>query len=200
MKKYFWLVVGIIIGVLLMTGLGLFTHPYTMRGSTINPPSLAPEISLSNVNGQRFVLSDHKNRLVLIFFGFTNCRDICPVTLAEMKELRSRLGEKASRVDVVFITVDPQRDTADRMKTYIDSFDPQIIGLTAKEQELQPVWDAYGVYREIQKENSSSSDYEVSHSSRIYLIDRHGCLRLTYPFGTPVDDIEQDVRYLLKEN
>ncbi|MEA4906459.1 MAG: SCO family protein, partial [Anaerolineaceae bacterium] len=95
-------------------------------------------------------------------------------------------------------TVDPQRDTAERLNTYVSAFSPGIIGLTGTEEELQTVWSGYGVYREID-DSHSADNYLVTHTSRLYLVDKQGRLRLTYPFGTPVGDIVEDVRYLLKE-
>ncbi len=115
-----------------------------------------------------------------------------------MKRIKAGLGSQADEVDFVFITVDPQRDTPQRIQDYVAGFDPGFIGLSGTEDELQPVWKAYGVFREVQP-GATALGYLVDHSTRSYLIDAGGNLRLTYAYGTPVEDIVKDIRYLLKE-
>jgi protein SCO1 len=197
MSKWFWLGIGLVIGIAAMVVVTSL-QPYTLRGSEIDPPVPAPEIHLSSTHGGEYKLSDQKGHLVLMFFGYTSCPDVCPVTLSEMRQLRSRLGNLASNVDFVYVTVDPERDTLDHMTNYLNAFDPGVIGLTGSVAELEPVWAPYGVWREIQ-EGATAAGYLVGHSSRLYVIDRNNQLRATYPFGTPIEDVESDLRYLLKE-
>jgi protein SCO1 len=197
MGKWFWLGVGLLAGIVVMI---VFTalQPYKLRGSEIDSPIPAPEIVLSSTHGGEYRLSEQKGKLVLIFFGYTSCPDVCPVTVSEMRTLRSRLGDRAENVDFVYITVDPERDTLTQMTNYLSVFDPSIIGLTGTEAELEPVWAPYGVWREIE-DGATAAGYLVSHSSRLYLIDRSNHLRATYSYGTPVEDLEADLRHLLKE-
>jgi protein SCO1/2 len=107
-----------------------------------------------------------------------------------------QLDRQAEQVRVVFVTVDPERDSAERMGAYLGAFDPTFVGLSGTEPELEPIWRAYGVYRQKQP-GSSALGYTVDHTARIYLIDAQGQLRLTFPFGITADDIAPDVRYLL---
>ena len=137
--------------------------------------------------------------MVLLFFGFTSCPDVCPTTLSDFKQVRQRLGKDADRVSFVFITVDPDRDTPERMAKYASGFDPSFIGLSGDEAQLGPVWKAYGVYRQLKKASADDTAYEVEHSTQLYLVDASGNLRLTYSYGTPVDDLLQDIRFLLKK-
>jgi protein SCO1 len=197
MRKWFWLAIGLVVGIAAMVAVPSL-QPYTMRGSEIDPPVPAPEIVLDSTHGGEYKLSDQKGRLVLIFFGYTSCPDVCPITLSEMRQIRSRLGDRASEVDFVYVTVDPERDTLDHMTNYLNAFDPAVIGLTGSEEAMEPVWAPYGVWREIQ-EGATAAGYLVGHSSRLYLIDRNNNLRSTYSFGTPVEDVEADLRFLLKE-
>lgn len=190
-KHAFWLGLGVFIALLAVAGLAL-AQPYRLRGSIIDPPQPAPAIAL---NG--FDLSAQRGKVVLLFFGYTTCPDVCPATLGEMKQVLQRLGGQAQNVQVVFVTVDPQRDTPEKMQRYTAAFDPRIAGVTGKEEDLQPIWQAYGVYREI-RQGGTAAGYLVDHSARVYLIDREGFLRATYPFGTPVEDLLSDVRFLLK--
>jgi protein SCO1 len=189
-------------GVGLFLGLGLvfayfLTRPYSYRGSLIDPAIAAADFSLPAGAGKSFRLSDQTGKVVLMFFGYTHCTDICPASMSELKQLREKLGDQASDIQVVFITVDPQRDTPDVVSKYAAGFDPSFVGLSGSEADLSPVWKDYGIFYEYGQKDANG-DYEVTHTSRIYLVDRSGNLRLTYTFGTPVDDILQDVRFVLK--
>ena len=172
------------------------TKPYTYQGSLIDPPVEAPQFELSDVDGQRFQLRDLNGQVVIIFFGYTSCPDVCPVTLTDFLRIRSNLGDQAEKVSFVFVTVDPERDTPERMKKYLTNFDPAIIGLTGERTELESVWSSYGVY-EAKVEGESEGNYLVDHSSRIYVIDEAGNLLLTYLFGTEYQVIAEDVRHLV---
>jgi protein SCO1/2 len=116
-----------------------------------------------------------------------------------MKRVIEELGDRAGQVEVIFITVDPQRDTLEKTQDYASGFDSQFIGLSGSESDLTPVWQGYGVYRKV-PDSAGAADYEVEHSSRIYLIDTANQLRVTYPYGTLVADLADDIRFLLKEN
>lgn len=197
-RKYgFWLAVGALLGWVVMMGLASL-RPYQLRGSVIDSSAPAPEIVLAATDGSTYSLRERQGRVALIFFGYTSCPDVCPATLSEMREVRKALGERAADVDMLFITVDPARDSLERMGKYVSLFDPAILGLTGSPEALESVYRAYGVTVEFQTETTAAG-YLVTHSSRVYGVDRTGKLRLTYPFGTAVDDIVQDVRYLLKE-
>ena len=192
----------LIFGIALLLGLiAVFlvlnpTRSYTFQGSLIDPPVAAPPFVLTNVDGEHFQLDDLAGQIVIMFFGYTGCPDVCPVTLSEFLQIRSKLGSQAEKVSFVFVTVDPERDTSERMKKYLTNFDPEIIGLTGTREELEPVWASYGVY-EAKLEESSAGNYLVDHSSRTYVIDAEGNLLLTYAFGTEDKVITEDVRHLL---
>ena len=172
------------------------TREYTFQGSLIDPPVAAPLFELTDVDGRRIQLSDLDGQVVIMFFGYTSCPDVCPVTLSDFLQIRSRLGSEAENVSFVFVTVDPERDTPERMKKYLTNFDPEIIGLTGTRAELESVWASYGVY-EAKLEGGSEGNYLVDHSSRIYVIDAEGNLLLTYLFGTENKVIAEDVRHLV---
>ncbi len=169
---------------------------YTFQGSLIEPAVAAPQFVLTDMNGQPFQLSQLADQVVVMFFGYTGCPDVCPVTLTEFLQIRSKLGDDADKVSFVFVTVDPERDTPERMRKYLTNFDPEIIGLSGERSELEPVWADYGVYQAKAKAGSSEN-YLVDHSSRVYVIDSDGNLRLTYLFGTENQLITEDVRHLV---
>lgn len=133
-------------------------------------------------------------------FGYTSCPDVCPTVLAELSQLRVRLGAAAKRVQVVYVSVDPERDTASRLRAYTEQFDRTFLGLTGTPDQLTTVWKAYGVSvvrRDLP--GSQPPTYLIHHSASVFLIDPTGRLRVMAPFGTPVDDVLHDVRALLKE-
>jgi protein SCO1 len=196
-KKVISSVIGLLAGVLLIWGVA-FARPYTLRGSEIDPHLPAADITLSRADGSQFTLSDSHGKITLIFFGYTYCPDICPATLADMKRVKAELGQSADGVQFVFITVDPLRDTPERIHSYAIGFDPDFIGLSGSEDDLAEVWKAYFVSRQIQ-DTGSAAGYLVDHSTRVYLVDLDQNLRLTYAYGTAAADIAADIRYLLKE-
>ena len=176
----------------------LFSEPEGFRGTAYSEPyPPAPEFTLAHEDG-RFQLPETRGDIVLLFFGYTSCPDICPTTLAELKTALERLGEeKAENVKVVFVTVDPERDTPERVQEYVNHFDSDFIGLSGSEEELAPVWNEYGVYREI-VDGTSAAGYLVNHTARVTLIDQDGNLRASYGFDTPVENIVHDLQLLLK--
>ncbi|MGH2582207.1 MAG: SCO family protein [Anaerolineales bacterium] len=184
-----------------------FTAPraYSFRGSSYEPFPPAPNFALTDQFGHRFELADHWGKVILVFFGYTNCPDICPTTLADYGRIRAGLGEQASVVTFVFITEDPERDTVERLNLYLSAFDPAITGLAGTLEELQPVWDAYHVARVIEPFEGSdgthnhSDGYTVAHTSRIFVIDRLGRIRLTFPYEMSVADMVADVSHLIEE-
>lgn len=192
-----WLGIGIAAG-LLLAGAVWYNRPYTLHGSVIQQSFTAPDFSIKTAQGNEFQLSAQKGKVTLMFFGYTYCPDVCPATLSEFKQVRKNLGSDADKVNFVFITVDPDRDTPQRMAQYVAGFDPAFTGLSGSEAQLAPVWKAYGVYRQLDKASPTDTNYPVEHSTQTYLIDKTGQMRLTYPYGTPVEDMLQDVRYLLR--
>lgn len=181
-------------------GVFLFSKPDGFRGTMYAEPyPLAPEIELSRDNGASFRLSEMRGNAVLLFFGYTSCPDVCPTTMAELKQALEKLGEEdAKQVQVLFVTVDPERDTPERVQEYVDHFNPDFIGLSGTESELAKVWNDYGVFREI-VQGTSAAGYLVDHTARVTLIDDDGNLRLSYAFDAPVDYIVHDLKLLLEE-
>ena len=193
------LLIGIVLGLLLVVFAGslFITIPYRIQGSLIEPPIIAGEINLTRQDGSIYRLSEQRGKFVVIFFGYTHCPDICPATLTEFQKIKKGLKNRSDDVQFVFITVDPERDTPAELAAYLDYFDPAFIGLTADRSELEPVWKAYGVYQLKQSANSAAG-YLVDHSTRMYVVDPHGNLILTYPFGFETEKISVDLAYLVK--
>jgi protein SCO1/2 len=200
MKPFHYLLLGLAI----LTGFGavllaqVFRPPYRYQGSLLDPPVSATDFTLTDQHGQAFRLSDQRGRAVLLFFGYTHCPDVCPVTLSLFKQVRARLGPAAASARFVYITVDPERDTPAAVGAYVSNFDPAIIGLTGSRAQLEPIWQAYGVYQ-ARVEAGSAAGYLVDHSAYVYAIDPNGDLRLTYAFGSDGEALWQDLSHLLAE-
>lgn len=188
------LVVGVVVFAAMMAFIG---RPYRLRGTEVIPPKPAPDFASTDAEGREFRLSDQQGRSVLLFFGYTSCPDVCPTTLAEFKRVRTLLGSQADRVRFVFVSVDPERDTPEKMLEYARAFDPAFIGLSGPEEQLATIWRDYGVVR--QKEaTGSAGGYTVSHTARVFAVDPTGNLRATFPFGADPADIVADLKYLLR--
>lgn len=193
------LLVGFALGLLLVVGAVSLTQlgPYQYQGSLIEPALPAADFSLIRPDGSTFTLSERRGQVVVMFFGYTHCPDICPTTLVEYQNIIAALGEDTAAVDFLFITVDPERDTPDKMGAYVQFFSPHIIGLSAERPVLEAVWKSYGVYQQRQ-EAGSAAGYLVDHSTRMYVVDQLGNLVLTYPFGFETEKIIQDLQHLVR--
>jgi protein SCO1 len=199
---YFLFGLASAVGLAAVVAYALFGRGYTYQGGLIDPPLPVADFRLTDQKGQEVAWSDLRGgtpaKVALVFFGFTHCTDICPATLADYKKIKAQLGSHAQDVRFVYISVDPERDTPEAISPYLSNFDPAFIGLTGSQADLQPVWKMFYVTVEKGMPDASGS-YEVSHSARVYLIDRNGDLRLTYEFGTQPQAIAQDVEHLLEE-
>ena len=196
MRSRIFLMFGFVLGLVLVVMFGSFilTSEYQYKGSRINPASPAVDFHLIDQDGNVFQLSQQRGKVVVIFFGYTHCQDVCPMTLAQFKQLRLKLSEY-SQVRFVFITVDPERDTSQVLKEYLSAFDPNLTGLNGSRIDLEKVWQEYGV-TVTKTEGSSEENYGVEHSARIYVIDRKGNLQLTYPIGFETSGILDDLNHL----
>lgn len=175
-----------------------FAKPASFRGTAyVEPYPPATGIELTQANGDIFRLSDQKGKIVLLFFGYTFCPDVCPITLAQLKVALDELHDEAKFVRVVFISVDPGRDTPQRMQEYAARFNPTFIGLSGSQAELEIIWNKYGIFRQVVP-GTSAETYTVDHTARVTLIDQQGNLRLSYGFQTPPQDIAHDIQILLK--
>jgi protein SCO1/2 len=180
-------------------GVWLFRPAGSLRGTTYAEPyPPAPAIQLARSDGTPFQLDQLRGNIVLVFFGYTSCPDVCPTTMAELKTALDKIGpEKADKVKVVFVTVDPQRDTPQRVQEYANHFNEKFIGLSGSEAALARVWSDYGIFRQV-AEGSPATGYLVDHTARVTLIDQEGRLRASYGFETPVEDIVHDLKLLLQ--
>lgn len=199
-KKLIWTGLGILVLLAIGAVFSIFlAQPQTFRGTSYAEPfPFAPEIRLTKTDGSEFRLSDGKGKVHLIFFGYTSCPDFCPTTLAEMKQLLDALDNDAEHVQVLFITVDPEKDTPEKIQEYVSRFDSSMLGLSGTQVELEPIWQGYGIFREVTNQSTALGTV-INHTVRLYLVDLEGNLRLSYAYGTPYQDVVFDIELLLKE-
>ena len=167
-------------------------------GQALVPPSAAMDFSLQAADGSEMKLSQQRGKVVLLSFGYTFCPDVCPTTLVELSQVRVLLGDAAKRVRVAFITLDPERDTPERLGIYTKAFDPTFIGLTGSAEQLAYVRTMYGVMAEKEAVAGTAAGYLIAHSAYTYVIDPAGRLRLLFPFGLSIEEMADDIMQLLR--
>jgi protein SCO1/2 len=170
------------------------TEGDALKAGVFNPPRDAPDFSIRGSDGVPLTLSHYRGKVVVLGFGYTHCPNVCPATLAVLAMAHRKLGALASQVQVIYLTVDPERDSAERLKQYLDAFDPTFVGGTGTAAQMAAVRMSYGVSAE---RVGTGPDYGIAHSSFIYLITREGKLRALMPFGRKADDYVHDISMLL---
>ena len=172
---------------------------YQFKNSQLTPPDPAYDFELIDQNNQPFQLSSQRGKVVMIFFGYTHCPDVCPATLSDMQILRNRLGTLQDKVTMLFITVDPERDTVTRLKQFVDRFDSHIVALTGDVTALANVYKAYGAGAQRQELPESALKYAMDHTSTLTVIDKQGQRRLLIGFGSDLTETQNDILALIKE-
>ena len=190
-RNTLWVGISILTLLLTTAAIVFLTRKQSFHGAVIEPPAPAADINLTDDNGQLFRLSNFRGKVVLLYFGYTNCPNECPLTMAHLKRALELLGNQAQNVQVVMVTTDPARDTPEAMKAFLGKFNPNFLGLPGKPEELAKVWKDYDV---------TVLDNGETHSSFTYVIDRNGNIRLTFLPDTPPENIASDLKNLLAEN
>lgn len=189
-RKTLWLGISIL-ALLVTTATVMFiTRKQSFHGAVIEPAVPAAEINLTDDNGRPFRLSNYRGKAVLLYFGYTNCPNDCPLTMAHLKLALELLGTRARDVQVVMVSTDPARDTPEAMKAFLGKFNPNFLGLPGTPDELAKAWKDYGV---------TVLDNGETHSNFTYVIDQKGNLHLTFIPDTSPEDIASDLKILLAE-
>jgi len=153
---------------------------------------------LTDHTGKRRTLADFRGKVVLLFFGFTHCPDMCPTALAQMAQAVERIGSDGAKVQGLFVTVDPKRDTAEVLGKYVPAFNPTFLGLRGSGEETAAAAAEFKIFYAAQAPDASGS-YTVDHSAGIYALDRAGRLRLYMGPGRTVESMVHDIKLLLDE-
>jgi protein SCO1 len=166
-----------------------------ITGST----AFGKDFSFLDPDGKTRTLEDFKGKVVVMFFGYTQCPDVCPTTLTEMEQAMSLLGAQSDQVQVLFVSVDPQRDTAAILKQYVPAFDPRFLGLRpADDAALEQVTKDFKIYYK-RVPGSSPGSYTIDHTAGSYAFDRNGHLRLFIKHAQGPQTLAQDLKELLKQ-
>ncbi len=173
-------------------------RPYKFHGKVISSAEYAPNFTLtSSRTGEPISLTDFEGKIVLLYFGYTTCPDVCPATLNDVAAALNMLGDQAKNVQFLWITVDPERDSPEKMEDYVKHFHPDFLGLTPRsEEETFAVATQYGIFYE-KHYYGSEAGYLMDHTATITLVDQNGSVRVIYPFGTLPEDLAADLEYQL---
>lgn len=187
--------------IICLLALGSCQSNYEFQGGgAVNPPQPASDFTLDDIHGHPFQLSAQRGKVVLLYFGYTNCMDACPMTLGNLAQVRRKLGAEADQVEVVFVTTDPDRDSAEVMQKYLAAFDPTFVGLRGDSSEISPVLQKYFGSATKRQDSTMSSNYSVDHTTFVYAIDRRQQWRVLFSPDSKIDDMVSDVRYLVRSS
>ena len=171
-----------------------------LKAGVFEPPRAAPDFVLRGSDGADLKLSRYRGQVVLLFFGFSHCAEVCPTTLATLAQARKALGGGGAAVQVVYVTVDPARDTPTLLKAYLAAFDPTFVGGTGQPEVMAALRKNYGVVaNKVVTGNSGNSGYAYDHTSSVYMIDGEGRLRAMMPYGRNAQDFVHDIKLLLAQ-
>lgn len=175
-----------------------YLGPTEWNGMEIQSTQPVTNFTLTGPDEQPVSLIDFRGKVVMLYFGYTFCPDVCPATMVELRDAMEILGDKSEDVQVVMITVDPERDTPEVLKNYLAHFDESFIGLTGSPDDLIAVTAPMGIFFE-RHEGSAASGYLIDHTATVAVLDKSGKLRLLYPFGITGAEMAADLKYLVRE-
>ena len=168
------------------------------RGVNITGADYARDFSLTDHHGQQRSLKDFRGKVVVVFFGFTQCPDVCPTSMQELAEVKAALGADGERLQGIFISVDPERDTLELLKAYMENFDPSFLALRPTPEQLPALAKDFKIYYK-KVDGTTPTSYSMDHSAGSYLYDPQGRLRVYHRYGSGVEALTEDVRLLLGE-
>lgn len=168
------------------------------KGVDITGAEYARTLSLTDADGQPRTLADYKGKVVVVFFGYTQCPDVCPTTMAELAEVKRSLGADGARVQGIFVTVDPERDTAALLKAYIANFGPDITGLRGTPEQIKAAAKEFKVFYS-KVPGKTDTSYTVDHTAGSYVFDAKGKVRLFTRYGSGAQALADDLKLLLAE-
>jgi protein SCO1/2 len=171
-------------------------EPQKLYGTDITGADFAQKLQLTDHNGKPRTLADFKGKVVALFFGYTHCPDVCPTTMADLAAAMRLLGDRASEVQVLFVTLDPARDTQEILSQFVPSFNPTFLGLYGTEQETAETAKNFKIFYEKQVD-SGKSGYTIDHSAGVYAFDKKGKIRIYLKFGQKPEQIASDLGQLL---
>jgi protein SCO1/2 len=202
-QKRIW-ILGTVIAIVVLAAGGWFAflreEAYAFKGAVLAGEP-AVDLALTDQHGEPFSLESQRGKVVVVYFGYTYCPDFCPTTMLDMMQVSDALGEDAGKFQLVMVSVDPARDTPERLDEYLEFYDPAFIGLsdTTGADALRDIQRGYGVMSAQQDSPEGSDGYLVDHSTSLFGIDPEGNLVLTWQYGAEPSDIAADIEHLLND-
>jgi protein SCO1/2 len=195
----FWLRwFGALVLIASVSGLSGCTDPkLAFKGVDITGADYAKELNLADQNGQVRKLKDFSEKLVVVFFGYTQCPDVCPTTMQELAEVKRLLGSDGNKLQAVFVTVDPERDTTELLKAYVENFDASFVALRPTPEQLPAIAKEFKIYFK-RVEGKTPTSYTMDHSAGSYTFDTQGRVRLFNRYGMGAQALADDFKLLLK--
>ena len=197
-KKSILLSSIIISFIIILTLTFLFAEYISRKNAPQKMSTIIDKVHLIDHNGQPLISSTLKNKPSLLFFGFTNCPEICPTTLADLSEITKEVTSSVDTINIIFVTLDPKRDNKERLKDYVQYFDNNIIGVTGNKIEIKKFAANWGVFYETV--NSSNNNYTINHTASVFIIDEAGDFRGTIAWGENETSVKQKINNLIKIN
>jgi protein SCO1 len=191
-----WIVWGCILLVLLIVSIIPMLIPHYHSVEYDSPHEV--DFTLDRADGGTFHLRDYRGKVVVLYFGYTQCPDVCPTTLLDLHRMMEALGDNAQEVSVAFITVDPENDTPEKMIDYLRYFDASFIGLVGTPEALQQAYDVFNI--NVLSDEETAGGYGVGHTTSTFVVDRAGRLRLEMHYGSRPDHMADDVKRLVRES
>lgn len=171
-------------------------QPHIFSGTVIQSTQKAPRLELEAAGGETVRVTDFAGQVVVVYFGYTFCPDICPATLSKLADALDILGDRADAVQVMMVSIDPERDTPEMLADYVTHFHPDFIGVTGDPQTVNRVATLYGVYYEA-GEGTLETGYTIDHTTTVMLVDKEGFLKLVLPFEGTAEQMAADIEYFL---
>jgi protein SCO1 len=195
-----WLLAIPMVLALVLSAVVWWMWPQPMHGVALQSPRETTDFTLQTSAGTPMSLSDFRGQYVLLYFGYTFCPDVCPITLNDLRNMAHAIGDRRmDNVQVIFISVDPERDTAEHLASYLPHFHPNFLGMTGTLEEIELVALQFGIYFESQQQDNETG-YLVGHTSAVTLIDPEGHVRAIFPYGITGEEMAADLQYLMRRS
>lgn len=199
-RRPYWLLAIPAVLAVVLGGLLWWLWPPTLHGVTLQSPRPTENFTLMTSAGEPMQLSDFRGKYVLVYFGYTYCPDVCPITMNDLAAMARELGDRRMEdVQVLFISVDPERDTPEHLASYLPHFHPEFLGMTGTVDQIQPVASQFGIFFESHG-GSGAAGYLVDHTSAVTLIDPQGRVRMIFPYGVSGPEMASDLQYLMRSS
>lgn len=195
LRRYGFIAITIFALLLLVNWGLIWLRPHEFQGLLLQSTTPAPDFQLDTTAGKPMHLQDFRGKYVLLYFGYTFCPDVCPFTLNDLADMLKRLGPAATKVQVIFVSLDPERDTVAHLQAYLPAFHPDFLGMTGNADEILKAATQFGIsYNKV----GEGPGYTLEHTSTVVVVDPDGYAKLVFPYGTTGEQMANDVMYLLR--